>query len=825
MPLLRILIYTILVNSIFFSIAKAQTPDLVIEKLETLDSITHKYPQEKVYLHLDRSSYLSGDTIWLKAYVKNSRTSLPTQMSGILNVELIRGDKMEKKLVIALTEGFGWAQLPLPDTLSTGRYQIRAYTKWMRNFDSDFFFNKTLQIARLNRDAKGTTMKDTTVMDASSTENKSELDAGFRDSLDLQFFPEGGQMVNGLPSKIAFKAVNIMGMGVEVKGAVFNQNGTQVAEISDSYLGMGSFMMNPQPMESYIAKIELGNGLVKKYKLPEALSAGYTLLAKYTDTTEISVKILATPDLAGKGPLHLVAQHNGEIFYDFKIDSPEVHNSIILKTETLPSGTITLSLFGNDGLVKCERICFIDRPTNHISFSANGVSSTHHQRQKMNISLLARQFNNTVPGSFSVSVTNTSLSAPDKDSIDIVTAMQLTSELKGYIENPRQYLGQQDSLGLVRLNNLLLTQGWRKIDWNKLDQSANFEFPVEKRIEINGKVTRSKDPVVNGQVLLISSGAPFNIDETFTDSLGRFKFEPNFTDTMSFAIQGKSEKGKKFVDIELDKVLAPPIKDEKASDNGASLLGYLNKNKEAEEEWIKKGWYKYTNMLKEVKIVKEVDKTLLENIRKSGQKKIKTIIKSDLDGYTKLSDYLTQHLKLYLNSYRMPSGNFVLIIGSPRVKTIKNGTHTILNGISIFVNGLEFKGDELDAIPLTIISKVDVFYLSGLNSSATLLIRTKDNDSKWANVTRNTSRLISFEKQGYAATYTFYVPKYNIDDKNKKFDNRRTIYWSPNASIDAEGMLNLEYYNSDVPGDYLITVQGMDIKGRMGSFQYQYSIK
>lgn len=89
-----------------------------------------RFPQEKVYLHLDKDFYASGETIWFKAYVMIQNQ--PSLTASNLYVELLDKEGnvvMKKHLPAAGAAAAG--DFELPETLKTGQYQIRAYTAWM----------------------------------------------------------------------------------------------------------------------------------------------------------------------------------------------------------------------------------------------------------------------------------------------------------------------------------------------------------------------------------------------------------------------------------------------------------------------------------------------------------------------------------------------------------------------------------------------------------------------------------------------------------------------------------------------------------------------
>jgi hypothetical protein len=176
---------------------------------QSLNTFYQKYPQEKVYLQNDKHEYEPGDRIWFKAYLTNQEA--PTVLSSILYVEFIDfNGKILDRETLAVKNGTAACNLSIPDYFPAGNYRIRAYTSWMMNFGVKFYFDRDIPVVE-----RGNNISLTNGIDSSG--------------YSLQFFPEGGTMVQGLTSKIAFIASNDLGMGVDVKGKIVDSSGKMVA--------------------------------------------------------------------------------------------------------------------------------------------------------------------------------------------------------------------------------------------------------------------------------------------------------------------------------------------------------------------------------------------------------------------------------------------------------------------------------------------------------------------------------------------------------------------------------------------------------------------
>ena len=183
--------------------------------------------QEKIFIHVDRNSYITGETIWLSAYCVDAANHIPVDVSKVLNIELLDATgQAVKQIRIKLSAGFGKGQIFVSPDLQSGHYVLRAYTNWMKNFDTDFIFKQHLKI-----------VNPSSIRETGVTRSGSQPV--------IQFFPEGGQLVAGLRSKVAVKASDGFGNGMSLTGIIYDNEDNEVTEFTTSKLGYTYFFLTP----------------------------------------------------------------------------------------------------------------------------------------------------------------------------------------------------------------------------------------------------------------------------------------------------------------------------------------------------------------------------------------------------------------------------------------------------------------------------------------------------------------------------------------------------------------------------------------------------
>lgn len=509
---------TIILFLVIPALTKAQSGVLPIARqINALQQYAAERPVEKVHLQLDRDWYGLGDTIWFKAYTVTGDHHTLSGLSGVLYAELIGiNNNVLQRLTIRLNAGTGAGDFTIPPGYVAGNYRIRAYTNWMRNDSSAYFYNRVINIGGISSLLPINSKTDTTKRSIADN-NPQQLPYA---KPDVQFFPEGGQLVNGLRSKVAFKAVDHNGHSINIKGSIIDEANNEVALFETQHNGMGEFPLKPEAGKQYRAKIITADGNSFYVELPKAKEHGFTLTVNNTPDS-IYITVAANDKLYKSGidtAFYLLGTEGGQYYYTTgsKLSSPVY--SIQIAVGRFPTGIARFTLFSQNGEPLCERVIFIQHKDLDLELKTN--KDSYSKNENVEIQLNANDAtNNAATGNFSVAVTNeTEIPADEQAEHTIFTDLLLSEELKGNIENPNYYFTKDDDKTRNDLDLLMLTQGYRRFEWQKVMQNAAMQ-------QIEGLVKDSKGlPVAGAKVSLISMADQL-VKDTLTDKDGHFIFE------------------------------------------------------------------------------------------------------------------------------------------------------------------------------------------------------------------------------------------------------------------------------------------------------------
>ncbi|TZF81496.1 carboxypeptidase regulatory-like domain-containing protein [Pedobacter sp. BS3] len=647
---------------------------------------------------------------------------------------------------------------------------------------------------------------------------------------DVQFFPEGGALNAGIPLQVAFKAIKPNGLGVDVKGVILDKDNVEVAKFQSQHLGMGTFILVPQSGQTYKANVTFPDGTHHIYNLPQVQDEGISISVNNKDAESLSVKVIANDPFFAKyrgKSFYIIAQSGGIVCYAAQAAlRSQVFTASIPKSK-FPSGVAQVTLLTSGGQPLSERLAFI-RHAGDLSLNVTTEKPAYTIRQRVKMTVAARRDKQPVEGNFSVAVVDeTKVPYNENAETSILSAMLLSSDLKGYIEQPNYYFNHIDAKRLADLDVLMLTQGYRYFSYPDIiaGKYPKLYFMPEQGIEISGTLrTLNGMPVFKGKVRLQVPDKHFSAEAT-TDAYGKFKFSNLvFPDSSKVIVSAKYNVNGKNMMIMLDNTYAPAasVKTEPYEEviNIDSTLAPYLKNSERQ--------HRSMNVLKEVVITEKVSK------KPSHEDYPALTGLSMLADRTLSGDQFTA-CGMILNCL-MTAG---LTYADDNLYLTRDYNAGGRTPVQVFVKGMPADIPYVSSLNPAEIESVEVFFqdgVSGINrlysTNGVVVINMKEAPKGTPMKIDDLKRMLPQSNQltispkGYDKARQFYSPKYDVPSKSVPGnDLRTTIYWNPNVLIDKSGNASFEYYNADGRGTYRAIVEGFDAEGNVARGTYRYTVK
>lgn len=751
-----------------------------------------KYPQQKVYLHLDHEEYETGSTIWYKAYVFDDTKKLPDIRTKNLYIELVSPTKnVIMNRLLKIEKGMAYGDFPVQDTIGTGLYMIRAYTNSMRSSGRDYLFSKEIRIANT---AKVYYNKDFHRL-AKKLKKQDE-------QIDLQFFPEGGYLVSDIKSVLAFKAIDQNGMALDFEGKIIGKDGNEVCKFKPSHLGMGKMDFTPVFGEKYTALIKTKARKLKKFDLPEVIEKGYVL--KVNDNNEnLLIEIQTNKDF-GADPVaktaYVFIQNGGRIYYKEKLEFENNKINLEIDKSYFPTGIALITLFDGHGNALCERLAFVNNQE-FLNIKTSLSKKEVKKREKIEFDIaVTNKKGEPVSADLSLSVRNKTIrTGAGFNTSNIKNYLLLKADLKGNIENPDYYF-QDDPNNHKDIDVLMLTQGWRKFSWNFIlqDTIPFSPYPVETDLRISGRIAKYllDISVQNAEVTLTMLNNFNDVFNTRSGHRGYFEFAGlDYYDTLDVLIEARTQYDRKNILILLDEAL--PM--------GTDFFAFKNFYLDSLAKKRKAEYTKYVepvpdpNKPHDFKLYSRADQTVkFDQPYSSTYTNVMDALKGRVPGLTSGQNGAM---------IRGPSSFY----GSNEPLYLVDGMETDYRGIqSVNVNDIEY-------VDILKGPSAAIYGIRG--SNGVIAVYTK----KGFYYKRGEIR---FKMLGYHRPKVFYSPKYGANESvNEYSDLRKTVYWKPDIKTDQEGKAHISFYQSDIVDEFEVQLEGMSKNGLPGYYTYTYKVK
>ncbi|MBF9236336.1 TonB-dependent receptor plug domain-containing protein [Hymenobacter sp. BT683] len=767
---------------------------------------------EKAYLHLDKAWYTAGETIWLKAYVVDARLHRPDTLSKVLHVDLLNANnQVVARRNLLLAGGLAPGDIALPDTLTPGNYTLRAYTGWMRNAGPDFFFSRRLAVwPAAPVDAP----------DSNPVAVRARAAAAFRAAAavaappDVQFFPEGGNLIAGLENTVAFKATNHDAHGLDMQGQVFDAENRAVASFRSSHLGMGTFTFTPVAGQRYHAVVAPA-AAPTTVPLPAVQATGYIL---HVVTLPNDFLVAIQKQGGSGGPVLLVGQVRGTVAYVARsqMSGAEAFTMHIPKSK-FPGGIVHFTLFDGQGTPLAERLAFAQNQS-ALRVTLTPDQASYHSRQPVRVRVaVADAKGQPIAANLSLAITDSEGAGSSAE--NIASHLLLTSDLAGYVETPSYYFQNPTPETAQHLDALLLTQGWRRFVWKAVlaGQAPVRDYGVERSLGILGQVTQPNGkPVPNSKLTFLQSSPIKQVLSTVANSEGHFLFTGfGGCDTTRVTLQARAKDARAVV-LRLD--AGPPVATRPLPplplQAPVALKEALSRSQQqrAAERQFRLDTTKFI-LLDGVNVrgakAQPVDSRHLHSPNDAAVINMADLPKSNLT----VLDYLRGRIAgvSVSGDVRNPS---VVIRGGSTINGNASPLY-LLDGLPVdFQDIVAFQASEVESIEVLKGPGAAVYGSRAANG--VIAVYTRRGSPAYKPSSESAPGVIVLNLPGYHCGREFYVPRYDAPQTNRDFpDTRRaTLYWNPTVRTDASGKAEVTFFTSDAKGTFQLSAEGLSGEGQ-----------
>jgi hypothetical protein len=742
--------------------------------------------QEKVFVHTDKSNYMPGEICWFKIYNVDGYLHQPLDFEKCAYVEIL--DRQNKAMLhakVPLQKGFGDGSLLLPSTLASGTYKFRAYTSWMKNYAPGFYFEKMISVINAQS------------MPAGPKPGRSV-------ATEISFYPEGGNLVNGIQSRVAYKLLDQFGRGLFAGGVVLDQHNDTIAKFHSSTSGIGSFYFTPAGGSVYRAFINTpGTGLVKI--LPAVNDHGYTMRLERSGNGKIRVTVQGS-DKTSSPKIFLFAHTRNVVKAAVSSAMQQGSAEFVVDVDKLGDGVSHFTVFNELRQPVCERL-FFKPATKGLSISAAADRPLYGIRKKIGLSITTRnEMGVNVGANLSMAVYRVDSASSGREE-DIANYLLLRADLPGVSAFSGYPVQPADSSG-GEMDNLLITEGWRRFNWDTVLSATKPVFRFLPEINghiINGKVTALQPGLplegINGYLSAPGTRTQFQVSSADRDGNLRFEMRQFYAEGGIVAQIDPGLTKRYRLDITQPfsnaySATALPLPLAERSDSGL-LKSYIATQVQNA----------YLSEKLNVSLPMAWDTTAFY-LRPDAVYLLDNYVR-----FTTIEEVLREYV-LEVN-VRRRNGHYHLPVFDENTRTIfDNAPLLLLDGIPVFDTDKLMAYDPLKIRKLEVVSRK---YLLG-NSSFEGIVNftTYKGDAEGYEI--DTAALV-LDYEGLQLKREFYSPRYGTAEleAGRLPDFRELLYWSPELATGSDGKLAESFYSSDMAGNYVILVQGITADGRAGS--------
>ncbi|MCE6991508.1 carboxypeptidase regulatory-like domain-containing protein [Dyadobacter sp. CY323] len=766
-----------------------------------------------LFVHIDKPFYATGDRLWMSTYLLDATSHQRAGGETAVHVDLLTSTgKLVQHQWVHIAEGRGQGNFRLSDTLTTGTYRLRAYT------DEDDAqrrpaFERSVAIYNLFRN--DVSMRSDSVAQ----------------QLDIQVLPEGGRWISGLPVRLGVKIVQSNGRGLSTAGSIVDDLGVEVVRFETNQQGMTSVLIEPKAQRTYYADVSYNNQL-QHVPLPKPENEGLLLSADaISDTTRLALTILSS-NRAQADSVYILIQQRGLIVDQRKIFLQHGVAKISLPVMGWFPGLAQVTLYDAAAKPQGERLFFVPEFVAPVRVTLKLNKTKYQPREHVILGINLKDNGLNVSAALSASITDASIVPEDTAEATLQAHLLLTGELRGRVENPNHYVLNHSTETRKALDDLLLTQGWRRVSGTPDTDSLG-------GVSLSGRILNSENqPIPGAQIIVATTGAGQSfVKSAGADKEGRFRMAGMaIVDTVNLMVQIAGRNSRKMPAKEAILVQEGPGKlwelgKTTATPNWPMLQAQLvaaRTRQEANTDFYRD---------KKVRLLNEVTVRAQKYNERPDDIKMRSL-HNDADAVITFNEKSL----IYSNLYEMIQGRFagvtvVRTTPSPGGPPAPPGYQVSIRGMSSYKSGTQplFL---MDGVPVPDpdgsalmnfnprdIERVEVLKNAGTagiygvrGGNGVIAFYSKGARSMQVNAKPNEG-MAPIQFIGYPSVQReFYVPRYDVDVTTSTIsgpvDDRDVLYWKPIILADAQGNSQLRFPLSDVVRTLRVVIQGITADGR-----------
>lgn len=778
----------------FTLMAQTATPDTLAAQFQQYQ--LHAL-QEKLFVHTDKTFYLAGEIMWFKIYAVDAFQNKPLDVSKVVYTELLNKDhKPVMQAKIPMVDAMGTGSFLLPNSIVSGNYIFRAYTRWMENFSADFFYEQPVTIVNTLKELPARTPP-------------------YTKTYDIQFFPEGGNLVYGLLSKTAFKVVDLDGKGVDCSGYLMNNTNDTMLNFSTLKFGTGNFSFTPAKNETYTAVVKLPDTVISK-SITGILPQGYVM--KLETAAEDRLKVLVHTSITTANSNVYLFVHTRHVLKSV-LQNTFINGvaSFLVDKKLLDDGVSHFTVFNGDKKPVCERL-FFKQPENKLAIEVVTDQKEYKTRGKVNLILATKDSlgNKATNAAVSVSVFKTD-ALQHEAYTDIRSYLLLSSDLTGQIDSPAYYFENKNAEEAAE--NLMLTQGWRRFKWSEVQkgQKPVFKFlPEAEGLTISAKTGG-----------IINDAAGIRIPAVLTVADSNYIFRPAYTDeTGNISFNVKDLYGNTDLIVQAvnpaDSIfsfeLLSPYADEFPSRSIPTLLLNEKLTPELKNRSIAvqvEGAYQASRKFQSIAIVKD------DVMAFYGKPDFRYL----LDNYTRFVT-MEEVIKEFVTGVRVRRNNDnfnIRVLNIDQKNFFEKDPLILIDGLPVFAPGKIMAFDPLKIKKIEVVNRR--YFIGNFDYDGIVSLGTYDGDL--AGYPLDPAAIV-IDYDGLQQQRQFYTPLYGssaTSASNRLPDLRNQLYWLPEVKTSVANKTSCDFWTSDLTGKFVIVVQGITKDGLAGSKITPFEVK